>query len=80
MKKYCSKNAAFVCSHCDQTNKSHKMLAYATMETPFMGIASNFTICMRRRRKGGEKEEKEEEKEEEEEKRGGEGGGGEEGD
>ena len=29
------------------------MLAYATMETPFMGIASNFTICMRRGRKGG---------------------------
>ena len=61
MKKYCSKNAAFVCSHCDQTNKSHKMLAYATMETPFMGIASNFTICMRRRRKWEEKEKGEKE-------------------
>ena len=70
MKKYCSKNTAFVCSHCDQTNKSHKMLAYATMETPFMGIASNFTICMGRRRKGGKKEEEDKRGEEEKEKGG----------
>ena len=34
------------CTHCDQTNKSHKMQACATIETPFMGIACEFTIRM----------------------------------